>query len=196
MCPGETNNVTETDNVTDSSSIKHVGTQFSNTWNKIRHFYQENEYEREIYENMKNLMDTQIFSHYFFVDKSGFHTPSISVNSMMTSSKGNIFRVTDPLWGEFADHWIPLTKPVTRNFDAFFDLRLNKRVSKQSRRRCFEVSSPHYDVTVMVRGWYYLMWTPSYVEISIWRDYTTQVIIGCVSTAPQIAKVSNRHGEQ
>ena len=30
---------------------------------------------------------------------------------MMTSSNGNIFRVTDPLLGEFTgDRWIPLTK--------------------------------------------------------------------------------------
>ena len=30
---------------------------------------------------------------------------------MMTSSNGNIFRVTDPLWGESTGHrWIPLTK--------------------------------------------------------------------------------------
>ena len=28
--------------------------------------------------------------------------------------------------------------PVTRNFDLFFDLRLNKRLSKQSRRMWFE----------------------------------------------------------
>ena len=31
--------------------------------------------------------------------------------SMMTSSNGNIFCVTDPLYGEFTSHWwIPLTK--------------------------------------------------------------------------------------
>ena len=35
------------------------------------------------------------------------------------------------------DTWIPLTKPVTRSFD-FCYLRLNKRLSKQSRRRWFE----------------------------------------------------------
>ena len=30
---------------------------------------------------------------------------------MMGTSNGNIFRVTDPLWGESIDHrWIPLTK--------------------------------------------------------------------------------------
>ena len=35
--------------------------------------------------------------------------------------------------GEFTSH-----RPVTRSFDVFFDLRLNKRLSKQSRRRWFE----------------------------------------------------------
>ena len=35
---------------------------------------------------------------------------------------------------------------MTRSFDVFFDLRLNKRLSKHSRRRWFET---HYDVTVM-----------------------------------------------
>ena len=52
---------------------------------------------------------------------------------MMTSSNGNIFRVTghlcgySPVPGEF-----PTQRPVTRSFDVFFDLRLNKRLSKQS----------------------------------------------------------------
>ena len=35
----------------------------------------------------------------------------------------------------------PLLRPVTRSFDVFFDLRLNKRLSKQSRRRWFETPS-------------------------------------------------------
>ena len=47
--------------------------------------------------------------------------------------KWNIIRVTDPLCGEFTGHWcIPSQRPVTRSFDDFFDLRLNKRLSKQS----------------------------------------------------------------
>ena len=45
---------------------------------------------------------------------------------MMTSSNGNIFRVTGHLCGEF-----PAQRPVTRSFDVFFDLRLNKSLSKQ-----------------------------------------------------------------
>ena len=51
----------------------------------------------------------------------------------MTSSNGNIFRVT----GHFAGNspvpglFLP-QRPVTRSFAVFFDLRLNKRLSKQS----------------------------------------------------------------
>ena len=45
---------------------------------------------------------------------------------MMTSSNGNIFRVTGLLCGEF-----PTQRPVTRSFDVFFDLHPNKRLSKQ-----------------------------------------------------------------
>ena len=66
---------------------------------------------------------------------------------MMTSSNGNMFRVTgfcvgnspvtagnSPVTGEFLSH-----RPVTWSFDVF--LRLNKRLSKQSRRRWFETPS-------------------------------------------------------
>ena len=52
---------------------------------------------------------------------------------MMTSSNGNIFRVTGHLCWEFTGlRWIPAQRPVTRSFDVFFDLRLTKRLSKQS----------------------------------------------------------------
>ena len=40
------------------------------------------------------------------------------------------------------DRWIPLTKPSdARSFDAFFNLHLNKQLSKQSKRRWFETPS-------------------------------------------------------
>ena len=58
---------------------------------------------------------------------------------MVTSSNGNIFRVTGALCGnslvtgEFLSH-----RPVLRSFD---NLRLNKRLSKQSRRQWFETTS-------------------------------------------------------
>ena len=51
---------------------------------------------------------------------------------MTTSSNGNIFRVTDHLCGEFTGpRWRPRTqRPVTWSFNVYFDLRLNKRLSK------------------------------------------------------------------
>ena len=76
--------------------------------------------------------------------------------SMMTSLNGNIFRVTghcaviSPVPGEF-----PAQRPVTRNFDIFFDLRLNKRLSKQS--RCWWFETPSRPLwrhrNVMCRSW-------------------------------------------
>ena len=54
----------------------------------------------------------------------------------MTSSNGNIFRVTGHLCGDY-----PTQRPVTRSFDVFFDLRLNKRLSKQSEGWWFETLS-------------------------------------------------------
>ena len=60
----------------------------------------------------------------------------------MTSSNGNIFRVTGPLRGEFTDPGeFPTQRPVTRSFDVFFDLRLNKRLSKQPWGWWFETPS-------------------------------------------------------
>ena len=52
---------------------------------------------------------------------------------MMTSSNGNIFRLTGHFCGEFTGlRWIPAQRTVTRSFDVFFDPRLNQRLSKQS----------------------------------------------------------------
>ena len=60
----------------------------------------------------------------------------------MTSSNGNIFRVTGPLCGEFTGHrWLPAQRPVTRSFDVFFDLLLNKHLSKQSLGWWFQTPS-------------------------------------------------------
>ena len=61
---------------------------------------------------------------------------SIVVLFMMTSSNGDIFRVTGLLCGEFTHpRWFLSQRLVARSFDVFFDLCLNKRLSKQSKRR-------------------------------------------------------------
>ena len=56
--------------------------------------------------------------------------------------KWKLFRVTGPLCGEFTGPAeFPAQRPVTRSFDAFFDLRLNKRFSKQPWGWWFETPS-------------------------------------------------------
>ena len=61
---------------------------------------------------------------------------------MMTSSNGNILRVTGPLSGEFTGPGeLPTQRPVARSFDIFFDLHPNKRLSKQSWGWWFETLS-------------------------------------------------------
>ena len=52
-------------------------------------------------------------------------------SALLTLCAGN-----SPVTGEF-----PSQRPVTHSFDVFFDLRLNKRSSKQSRGSWFETSS-------------------------------------------------------
>ena len=71
---------------------------------------------------------------------------------MMTSSNGNIFRVTGHLCGKLTGHqWIPRTKASDAElFVVFFaDLHVNTQLNKQSCGLRFETPSPHYDVTVM-----------------------------------------------
>ena len=65
-----------------------------------------------------------------------------SPQPIMTSWNGNIFRVTGPLCGEFIGPGeFPAQRPVTRSFDVFFDLRPNKRLSKQPWDWWFETPS-------------------------------------------------------
>ena len=66
----------------------------------------------------------------------------LSTEYMMTSSNGNVFRVTGPLCGEFTGPGeFPAQRPVTLSFDVFFDLQLNKRLSKQPWGWWFETLS-------------------------------------------------------
>ena len=77
---------------------------------------------------------------------------------MMTSSNGNIFRVTGPLCGEpTGQRWIPLTKVSDAELWCFV-WSGPERFSKQSRRRWFETPSrslwrncnayPRYDIVM------------------------------------------------
>ena len=60
----------------------------------------------------------------------------------MTSSNGNILRATRPLCGNSpVTGEFPSQRPVRQSSDVFFDLRLNKWLSKQSRHWWFEMPS-------------------------------------------------------
>ena len=65
-----------------------------------------------------------------------------------------------PVTGEFTSQ-----RPVTRSFDVFFDLHLNKRLGIQSRRRWFETLSRSL--------WRHSteMMTTTETEMSFWRNF-------------------------
>ena len=84
---------------------------------------------REISPDLVGHFEQRVISENEF----NFITSQRKCAHMMTSSNRNIFRVTGHLCGEFTGpRWIPRTRPVTRSFDVFFDLRLNKLLSTQS----------------------------------------------------------------
>ena len=56
----------------------------------------------------------------------------------------DLYAENSPVSGEF-----PAQRPVTRSFDVFFDLRLNKRLSQQSRAGDLRRNRSYFDVTVM-----------------------------------------------
>ena len=64
-------------------------------------------------------------------------------SSLLVLCAGN-----SPVIGEF-----PTQRPVTRSFDGFFDLRLNKRLSKHREAADLRRHRAHYDVTVSNCKW-------------------------------------------
>ena len=87
---------------------------------------------------------------YLFIYKQYIHLPVfikpvISYNvmrlTMMTSANRKIFHITGPLCGNSpVSRDFPSKRAVMKGF-VFFDLRPNKQLSKQSRRRWFEMPS-------------------------------------------------------
>ena len=61
-------------------------------------------------------------------------------SALLATCAGN-----SPVTGE-----IPAQRPVMRSFDVFFDLHLNKLLSKQSQAGDLRRNRAHYDVTVML----------------------------------------------
>ena len=81
-------------------------------------------------------------SHFIIQPSPGKRIGKRIYKKMMTSSNGNIFRVTGPLCGNSpVTGEFPSRRPMTRSFDVFSDPRLNKRLSKQSWGWWFETPS-------------------------------------------------------
>ena len=82
-----------------------------------------------------------------------------------------------PVTGEF-----PSQKPVTRSFDVFVDLRLNKQLYKESSRRWSETPSRslwrHFNVIVHMWYWNICVSFPiSRLSYSIWSTQTSPIYI-------------------
>ena len=107
--------------------------------------------------------------------------PPATPKDMMTSSNGNIFRVTGPLCGEFTSHrWIPLTKASDAGFRwsaPWTSGWVNNREAGDLRRH-----RAHYDVIVMIRwlctwsgtpkhSWITSILRISYLRIFVYRTY-------------------------
>ena len=95
---------------------------------------------------------------------------------LMKSSKGNIFHVTGPLCRQCTGHWwIPFTKPSDAELWCFFDLCLNKQMSKQPRRRWFKTTS-HLWVILMCKCNQRWIW---HFSVSQLYDVTGQPMLLC-----------------
>ena len=89
------------------------------------------------------LVELKIFWMAAFITSRENKAAALAIYPMMTLSNGNIFRVTGHLCGEFTGPGeFPTQRPVTWSFDVYFDLRPNKRLSKQSLGWWFETLSP------------------------------------------------------
>ena len=97
---------------------------------------------------------------------------SVNLSHTMTSSNGNIFRVTGPLCGEFnGPGETPTQRPVTRSFDVFFDLRLNKRLIDNREAGDLRRYRGHYDVNVMIYPYISIAATgTSAIGLRCWRQ--------------------------
>ena len=130
-------------------------------------------------------------------EKMVAHSTSLSLLSMMTSSNGYIFRVTGPLCGEFTGPGeFPAQRPVTRSFDVFFDLRPNKRLSKQPWGWWFETPSwslwhqcndyfTHFGNEFIICHLAQFLWTLTYRRI--YKKYRILVRVICLN----VSHVSN-----
>ena len=132
----------------DLTPVWHLRTNFNAVWIKAQYFL-----IRKRHLNMsfaKWLLWTNLYILRYTLSPKSYPRPCIT---KMTSSNGNIFRVTGPLCGEFTGHrWIPLTTDSDAELRCFFlicawiNVWVNNRKAGDLRRH-----RAHYNVTVMLR---------------------------------------------
>ena len=112
---------------------------------------------------------------------------------MMTSSNGNIFRVTGPLCGAFTGPGeFPTQRPVTRSFDIFFDLRLNKRLSKQPWGWWFETLSRPLWRHRNVVHWNGIQWLHKYLDFKSCMAIYESFILANINYCPLVWMFVNK----
>ena len=109
---------------------------------------------------------------------------------MMTSSNGNIFRLTGPLSVENSPvaSEFSTQRPVTRSFDIFCDLCLNKMFSKQPWGWWFETPSrPSWRHCNGVNEESAVLY---FCEVLTWNWVTIEYHFWCIPFSPWIASIS------
>ena len=107
---------------------------------------------------------------------------------MMTSSNGDIFRVTGHLCGEVTGEF-PIQRPVRRSFDGFFYLPLNKRLSEQLWGWWLRRHRVHYDVVVMIEI-YIINSSLCSLLLITWRCYIRWDIYREISLSIEAARLA------
>ena len=105
---------------------------------------------------MKYTVNDKRWKYIFSICHQRCQRPKGWVSAMMTSSNGKKITALLPLCegNPPVNGAFPSQRPVTRRFDVFFDLRLNKRLSKQSWGWWFE--TPSYPLWRHCNGTYHL----------------------------------------
>ena len=76
-----------------------------------------------------------------------YHTTFMYNRSAISDGNDTTYHDDVIKWKHFP-RYFPAQRPVTRSFDVFFDLRLNKRLSEAGDLRRYRI---HYGVTVMLK---------------------------------------------
>ena len=121
-----------------------------------------------------HLRVCQIIPSCSWNETHGVMTTAIMIFLMMTSSNGNIIHVTGLCVGNSpVTDECPSQRPVTLRFGVFFDLRLNKWSSKQSKRRWSEMptrsSWRHCNTDLKMSGPMFLPLPDSHGSLSSYR---------------------------